>query len=146
MKTIFLLFGLLIPSLGIAQTYSIDWFKVAAGGGVSSNGQYSVSGTIGQQDASGAMTGGSYSLTGGFWALYAVQTTGAPLLTISVSGARAILTWPTNNATGFTLHSTHSLGAGAVWTTNSPAPVVISGQNVVTNPISATQMFFRLMR
>ncbi len=56
------------------------------------------------------MTGGNYSLTDGFWALYAVQTTGAPLLTISVSGANAILTWPTN-ATVFTVESARSLGA-----------------------------------
>ena len=41
---------------------------------------YSVSGTIGQHDAGGPMTGGNYSLTGGFWALYAVQTPGAPCL------------------------------------------------------------------
>ena len=128
-----------------AQSYSIDWFKVAGGGGVSSNATYQVSGTIGQQDASGAMTGGNYSLTGGFWALYAVQTPGAPLLTMSVSGANVILSWPTN-ATGFTLESTRSLGAAAVWTTNSTVPVVVNGQNTVTNPITGAQMFFRLMQ
>jgi hypothetical protein len=38
--------------------------------------------TIGQPDA-GAMSGGNYSLTGGFWALISVvQMTGTPLLTI----------------------------------------------------------------
>jgi hypothetical protein len=31
-----------------------------------------------------------------------------------------------------------------VWTTNSPAPVVVNGQNTVTNPISGAQQFFRL--
>src|ERR1017187_4895147 len=64
------------------QEYSIDWYKVSSGGGTSTGGVYSVSGTIGQPDASGAISGGNYSLTGGFWALYAVQTPGAPLLTI----------------------------------------------------------------
>src|ERR1039457_4663640 len=60
------------------QSYSIDWFKVSGGGGTSTNGQYSVSGTIGQPDASGAMSGGNYSLTGGFWSLInVVQTPGA---------------------------------------------------------------------
>jgi hypothetical protein len=54
-----------------AQNYSIDWFKVAGGGGTSSNGTYQVSGTIGQPDASGAMTGGNYSLVGGYWSLCA---------------------------------------------------------------------------
>ena len=34
-----------------AQSYSIDWFKIAGGGGTSTGGVYSVSGTIGQHDA-----------------------------------------------------------------------------------------------
>jgi hypothetical protein len=29
-------------------------------------------------------------------------------------------------------------------TTNSPAPVVVNGQNTVTNPITGNQQFFRL--
>ncbi len=74
MKKLFLLLGFLIPATGLAQQYSIDWYKVAGGGGISTGGEYAVSGTIGQPDASTPMTGGNYSLTGGFWALYAVQT------------------------------------------------------------------------
>jgi hypothetical protein len=53
------------------------------------------------------------------------------------------LTWPTN-AAGFTLQFTTNLGSSAVWTTNSPAPVVVNGQNTVTNPISGAQQFYRL--
>ena len=45
-------------------TISVDWYKIAGGGGTSTGGTYQVSGTIGQPDASGAMTGGNYSLTG----------------------------------------------------------------------------------
>jgi uncharacterized repeat protein (TIGR03803 family) len=66
-----------------------------------------------------------------------------PRLTIVRSGTNAILTWPTN-ATGFTLKSTTDLGPTAVWTTNSPAPVVVNGQNTVTNPFSGTRKFYRL--
>ena len=54
MKKLFLLCGLLVVSLAWAQQYSVDWYKVAGGGGTSTNGQYSVSGTIGQPDASAA--------------------------------------------------------------------------------------------
>lgn len=36
------------------------------GGGLSTSGGYALSGTIGQHDA-GAMSGGSYTLAGGFW-------------------------------------------------------------------------------
>jgi len=41
-------FFLLIALSASAQSYSIDWFKVAGGGGTSTNAQYSLSGTIGQ--------------------------------------------------------------------------------------------------
>ena len=51
--------------------------------------------------------------------------------------------YPTN-AAGFTLEFATNLVSPAVWQTNSTAPVVISGQNVVTNPITGTQMFYRL--
>jgi hypothetical protein len=42
------------------------------------------------------------------------------------------------------LQSTTNLVSPALWTTVSPGPVVIDGQNAVTNPISGTQQFFRL--
>ena len=67
----------------------------------------------------------------------------APQLTITPSGASVILTWPAAGA-GFTLQSTTNLGSLAFWTTNSPAPVVVNGQNVVTNPLAGAQQFFRL--
>jgi uncharacterized repeat protein (TIGR03803 family) len=70
-----------------------------------------------------------------------------PQLTIIPSETNVILTWPTNYAgfdyTGYTLESTTNL-VSPVWATNSPAPVVVNGQNVVTNFISGTQQFFRL--
>ena len=69
----------------------------------------------------------------------------APQLAIIPSEANVILTWPTN-AAGFTLQSATELGSSAVWTTNSPGPVVVNGQNAITNPISGTKQFFRLSR
>ena len=66
-----------------------------------------------------------------------------PPLTIIPAGANVILTWPTN-ATGFTLEFATNLVSPAVWNTNSAAPIVIGGQNVVTNSISGSQQFFRL--
>jgi uncharacterized repeat protein (TIGR03803 family) len=65
-----------------------------------------------------------------------------PQLTISISGANAIVTWPTN-ALEFTLQSTTNLDPA--WSPVSLSPVIINGQNVVTNPFSgAPQQFFRL--
>jgi uncharacterized repeat protein (TIGR03803 family) len=68
-----------------------------------------------------------------------------PQLTIIGSGTNAILTWPTN-ATGFTftLQSTTNLAPPPVWTDVSNAPVIVTGQNTATNPISGAQQFFRL--
>ena len=63
----------------LGQSYSIDWYKIAGGGGTSTGATYQVSGTIGQPDAGGAMSGGNYSLTGGFWSLIAVVLKGSVL-------------------------------------------------------------------
>ena len=101
-----------------AQSYSIDWYKVAGGGGTSTGGVYSVSGTIGQHDAGGPMTGGNFSLTGGFWALYAVQTPGAPVLSIKLTTTNtAQVFWP-SPSTGYNLQVSTNLT-----TTNWATPV-----------------------
>lgn len=139
MKKTILLLSLLVPAVSFAQSYSIDWHKIAGGGGTSSGGQYSLSGTIGQPDASGAMTGGNYSLTGGFWALYAVQISGAPLLTITYFGNQAVISWPAS-ATGFTLQTNNNLTTDA-WGNYSGAVV----NNSVTNAPHQGNLFFRLM-
>ena len=69
----------------------------------------------------------------------------SPRLTITRSSGNVVLTWPTI-ATGFTLQSTTNPVSGAVWSTNSPAPVVVNGQFAVTNPISSPQLFYRLIK
>jgi uncharacterized repeat protein (TIGR03803 family) len=66
-------------------------------------------------------------------------------LTLERSGADVIIKWPTN-AAGFTLQFTTNLASAAEWSTVSPAPAIISGQNVVTNGISGTRHFYRLMQ
>jgi len=50
----------------VTASYDLSWYTVDAGGGTSSNGTYTLDGTIGQPDA-GTMSNGSYSLIGGFW-------------------------------------------------------------------------------
>lgn len=138
MKKIILLLALVLPMLGLAQQYSIDWHKIAGGGGTSSGGQFTLSGTIGQHDASGAMTGGNYSFTGGFWAAYAVQMPGAPLLTITYVGNQAVVSWPVS-ATGWTLQTNNNL-ASPNWG-NYNGTVV---NNSITNAPTQGNLFFRL--
>lgn len=51
-----------------AQTYTVPWFVLAAGGGTATNGEFSLSGTFAQWDVTPQETdGGTFSLTGGFW-------------------------------------------------------------------------------
>lgn len=52
-----------------AQTFDLSWHTIDGGGGMfSTGGAFSLGGTIGQPDAGVVMTGGNFTLTGGFWA------------------------------------------------------------------------------
>ena len=49
--------------------FDLSWHTIDGGGGGSSTGGgFELAGTIGQHDAGPAMTGGTFALTGGFWA------------------------------------------------------------------------------
>jgi hypothetical protein len=125
-----------------AQQNSVDWHKIAGGGGTSTNGQYSVTGTIGQPDASGAMSGGNYSVTGGFWALISVvQTPGAPTLYVSQAGGTVTISW--QNVAGWNLQQNNNLSATNNWSA-SAGVTTTNGTNSlsITNP--AGNLFFRL--
>ena len=125
---------------------SLNWhcteWRPASGPGTNSDGANSQAGLIlsGNTLYGTAFQGGSR-----YGTVFSISFT--PQLTITPSAASLILTWPTNYAgfdyTGFTLQSTTNLGS-PVWTTNSPAPVVVNGLNTVTNSVSGTQQFFRL--
>ena len=56
------------PSLAIAQ-FAISAYTIDGGGGSSAGGAFSLRGTIGQCDAAApaALSGGPYSIGGGFW-------------------------------------------------------------------------------
>ncbi len=47
--------------------FDLTWHTVDGGGGSSTGGGFELAGTIGQHDAGPAMTGGTFSLLGGFW-------------------------------------------------------------------------------
>jgi hypothetical protein len=128
-----------------AQPYSIDWYKIAGGGGTSSNGQFTVSGTIGQHDAGGPLTGGNFSLTGGFWSLFSVvQIVGSPLLTIFTTTTNtAVISWP-SPSTGFLLQQNGALG-NTNWVNNSNTINVVNGQNQIIVSPRPGNNFFRLM-
>jgi hypothetical protein len=137
---LFSAFGL--PAL--AQQYTINWYKIAAGGGTSTGGVYAVSGTIGQHDATanGALTGGNYQLTGGFWALISVlQTPGAPALKISQSGNTVTVYW--QNVSGWNLQQNGNLLNPSGWTINS-SWTTSNGTNYLNLTSPPGNLFFRL--
>lgn len=66
-----------------------------------------------------------------------------PLLSIRRAGTNVVLAWPTNTA-GFALQSTTNLAGPIVWGTVAPPPVILNGNNTVTNPIAGAQKYYRL--
>ena len=126
-----------------AQQYSIEWYKIAAGGGTSANGQYAVSGAIGQPDAGAAMSGGNYSLTGGFWSLISVlQTPGGPVLGITHSGNSVIVSWPVTS--GYILQQNNNLAETAGWSASGYSITTANGTNSITITAPTGNLFFRL--
>jgi len=136
---------LLLPLAVAAQPYSIDWYKIAGGGGTSTSGTYQVTGTIGQPDASGAMTGGNYSVTGGFWSLInVVQGPGVPKLIIVPNGPNSVkLLWPDPATNSFTLQQNNNLATPG-WATSGYAITNGFGTNFCTITPPLGNLFFRL--
>jgi hypothetical protein len=138
--------ALVFPRPLQAQNYSINWYTIGGGGGASSgtNGAttYAITGTIGQP-ATATMSGGNYSVTGGFWSILAVvQTPGFPFLNITRSGTQAILSWsaPTN---GFVLEQSSTLLANS-WTLSPATLTTNAGTISVTVPMTNSYQYFRL--
>ena len=68
---VFLILATLFLLAGVAwangSSYTLDWWTVDGGGGTHRTvGEYTLSGTAGQPDA-GVLSGGDYTLGGGFW-------------------------------------------------------------------------------
>ena len=90
----------------------------------------------------GTTAGGGNSGNG---TVFSLTLPAVPKLTIIPAGTNVILAWPTNT-TAFTLQSTTNLVSSTHWSSVFPTPVVMNGQNIVTNSISGEQIFYRLSR
>jgi hypothetical protein len=142
-----LLAGLIMaaPCAVPAQSFSVNWFTIDGGGGVSTGGVYALSGTIGQPDASGPLTGGSFTLIGGFWGLSSVaQTPGAPPLSIEyLGGGLARIYWP-RPADGFLLEAAPAFASPPAAMAWNPTPLSYqtnATQISVTAPATGRQVF-----
>ena len=140
-----LVFTFLSISTVVAQNYSIDWMTIDGGGGTSTGGVYSVSGTIGQPDA-GRMSGGNFTLDGGFWGIIAaVQTPGAPLLRIVRTATNTVVVaWP-SPSTGFSLQRNAVVGT-TNWLGVTNAVSVVGSENQIIVAPPAGNQFYRLFR
>jgi hypothetical protein len=93
------------------------------------------------------MTGGSYSLTGGFWSLIAaVQTSGAPLLSIFRTATNTVVvSWP-SPSTGWNLQQNTNSVSSLNWS-NVTATIQDDGttRTLIVNPPTGNR-FYRLIK
>lgn len=133
-------------SMAEAQTCSIDWLTIDGGGGTSTGGVYTVNGTIGQPDA-GKMSGGNYTVDGGFWSIIAaVQTPGTPLLSIFRTTTNTVAVMWASPLTGWTLQQNSNSVASVNWS-NAPGTIQDDGttKTLIVNPPTGNR-FYRLFK
>ena len=127
-----------------AQPFSIDWHTIGGGGGTSTGGVFAVSGTTGQPTANAqSMTNGGFSLTGGFWSVFAVPTPDAPLLSIERQDANVRIFWP-QPATGFVLEQSPTV-TGAWSQVSVPYTTNATGISISV-PAPTGNKFYRLRK
>ena len=143
MRLLILLLLSLAATSARAQGYSIDWFSIDGGGGTSTGGVFSVSGTIGQPDA-GRMSGGNYTLDGGFWGIIAaVQIPGGPILRLfRTTTNTVVLAWPASS-TVFSLQQAGNISLQN-WGPVTNQQTVVNSENQVIISAPADNRFYRL--
>lgn len=129
--------------LCVSQPLEINWFTIDGGGGTSSGGQFTLSGTIGQADT-GILTGGSYTLVGGFWSI-PVAVSGPPELDAALAGDEIVISWPAS-ARNYSLEQTTAIGPDALWRPADEPPVQIGNYLVVRVIAGPGDRFYRLRR
>ncbi len=138
------LFLLAVAPLHAQTNFSINWYSIDGGGGVSTGGTFTVTGTVGQPDA-GKMSGGAYTLDGGFWGIFAlVQTPGAPTLRIANTLTNSVLVlWP-SPSTGWRLQQNTNIGT-TNWTDVAQIPSDDGNTKSVAVSPPSGRRFYRLI-
>jgi len=132
------------PGFAMAD-YAIDWHTIDGGGTASTGGGFSLTGTIGQPDASATpMTGGELQLEGGFWPGGAMAFYTLTLLYKDAQYGRVVLDPPPSNPsnpmyaadTDVTLLAEPNEGKKftkwKVWDADDPNITVIDKNNPIT--------------
>lgn len=132
-------------SAALAQ-YSIDWHTMDAGGGTSTGGAYSISGTIGQPDA-GKSSGGNYTIEGVCWSIVvAVQTPGAPMLSIALTATNTVVVSWASDSTEFVLQQSSDNIASVNWSNVVITPTDDGATKTVVVDSAQGNRFYRLVR
>ena len=143
-----LLFCLLASAfcLGAQTQYALDWWTTDGGGGSSTGSVFAVTGTIGQPDA-GRMSAGPFTLEGGFWGVIAaIQTPGAPWLSVWRTDTNTVVvSWPAP-AEGWRLFATPNLAPGGSTWSEIPPPYQTQGTTNLffLEPSPTGNKFYRL--
>jgi hypothetical protein len=138
--------SLALLAIAASAQYSLNWSTIEGGGGTSIGGDFTLAGTVGQADARGPMTGGNFSLTGGFWAgVGVVQTPGAPLLSITTTATNTVaVIWPAP-AIGWILQQNSGLNT-TNWSAVAQTPAIVGTNRVVIINPPVGNRFFRLYK
>jgi len=132
------------PARSSAQSGGV-WVITAStldsGGGAATGGNWSITGTIGQHDATaGKSNGGTYSEQGGFWPLTVVPGAEGPILTMSREGAGAArISWGAD-AVGYKLQYSQNLRN---WT-DYTGPPIAGASGILWSLDSGGRYYFRL--
>ena len=146
MKALITFSLLLTAAVASAQSYAITSHTIAGGGGTSNGGAYAVTGAIAQHDANAISTGGTYSISGGFFAQYmALQQTGAPKVIIRGVGANVQVVWGAN-VPGWVLQSNSTDLAPASWLDVVGTPSVNGAEQSLQFAAGSGRVFFRLRK
>jgi hypothetical protein len=143
--------AVLLPLFAVSATHAqtnitIDWFTINGGGGASTGGVYAVSGTMGQPDV-GTMNGGGYAIEGGFWSFIgAIQTPGAPPLSISYTATNAVIIFWPSPSDGFVLQQKDDVLSTTSWATPTNSPVKVGENWLVTVSPTSGKKFYRLTK
>ena len=113
-------------------------------GGTSAGGVFAVTGTIGQPDA-GRLSGGAFTLRGGYGGVVgAVQTPGAPRLSIALDQRTVTVSW-TARPRAFVLEQAPDPAAMPSLWTSVTLPYVTNATTInVVEPVPLSNRFYRL--
>lgn len=143
MKRVVLLIAWLLPLTTPAPPYSIDWYRMAGGGGTSTGSRYSLEGTIGQHEATPTISGGSYSIVSGYWSPLAMQPLSAPRLRIFLTTTNTAVVFWDSPSTGWNLQQTAVLSTGSWSAPTEPVQDNGTSRFVIVDPPAGSR-YYRL--